>query len=60
MSLEQDADKVILLHRESYYKKDMEDDPTLELIIPKNRQGAVGTKYLNFFRNIQLICERIK
>jgi len=43
-AIEQDADRVILLHRPEYYFK---DDPELkgiiEIIIAKNRSGATGT-----------------
>lgn len=46
-SLEQDADKVLLLHRPSYYDIKMNfdddmDDGKAEIIIGKNRSGPVG------------------
>ncbi len=41
-SIEQDADVIIFLYREKYYKQDSEND-TLELIIAKNRNGPIGT-----------------
>lgn len=48
-AIEQDADKVIFIHREGYYKK---DDPDLRnsatLIIGKNRNGEVGDVNLYF------------
>jgi replicative DNA helicase len=53
-ALEQDADLVALLHRESYYKlgenEDAEEDPKAELIIAKQRNGPVGTVELHFNR----------
>lgn len=53
-ALEQDADLVALLHRESYYKlgedPEAEDDPKAELIIAKQRNGPVGKVDLHFNR----------
>lgn len=52
-AIEQDADKVIFIHREGYYKK---DDPDLRnsatLIIGKNRNGEVGDVNLYFEHSI--------
>jgi replicative DNA helicase len=52
-SIEQDADVVILLHREDYYRrsedeKDYKPDNTAELIIAKQRNGPTGTVPLRF------------
>jgi len=49
-SIEQDADIVMMLYREAYYKK---DDPnvsqgTAECIVAKNRHGSVGTVMLGW------------
>ncbi|MBN1510703.1 MAG: replicative DNA helicase [Phycisphaerae bacterium] len=50
-SLEQDADLIVLLHREDYYQR---DNPaylptgTAEAIIAKQRKGPVGTVKLTF------------
>jgi replicative DNA helicase len=53
-AIEQDADLVALLHRESYYKlgenQDADEDPSAELIIAKQRNGPVGTVKLHFNR----------
>lgn len=38
-SIEQDADIVMFLYRESYYDKDMEDQRACKCIIAKNRHG---------------------
>jgi replicative DNA helicase len=52
-SLEQDADLVVLIHREGYYKR---NDPTLEnkatLIIAKQRQGPTEDVDVQFQRDI--------
>jgi replicative DNA helicase len=52
-SLEQDADLVVLIHREGYYKR---NDPTLEnkatLIIAKQRQGPTDDVPVLFLRDI--------
>lgn len=49
-SIEEDADLVMFLYRDAYYSKDEEDD-SLEIIIAKSREGAVGmvkSKYNKF------------
>lgn len=49
-SIEQDADLVLMLYRESYYNYkeiSIENDIT-ELIVAKHRNGSVGTIELNF------------
>lgn len=46
-SVEQDADVIIFLYRDSYYKKDSDDD-TMELIVAKNRNGATGTARVRY------------
>lgn len=53
-AIEQDADVIMLLHRESYYKTPdpaaapTDEDNTAELIIAKQRNGPVGTIELHF------------
>ncbi|MGA3160433.1 MAG: replicative DNA helicase [Terracidiphilus sp.] len=51
-SIEQDADVVAFIHRESYYKRNEEmseaDRAKSEIIIEKQRNGPTGTVYLNF------------
>lgn len=49
-SLEQDADVIILLHRDNYY--DPEKDSTAELIIAKQRNGPTGVVKLAFRSHI--------
>lgn len=50
-SIEQDADVVMMLHREDYYHRGEEDYPEsniAELIITKQRNGPTGTVKLQF------------
>ncbi len=51
-ALEQDADVVMLLHREDYYHRgdaDYTPDNTAEIIIAKQRNGPTGLVKLTFF-----------
>ena len=50
-SIEQDADVVMLLHREDYYhrgEEGYEPDNTAEVIIAKQRNGPTGSVKLTF------------
>ncbi len=50
-SIEQDADVVMLLHREDYYRMsepDFQPDNVAEVIIAKQRNGPTGTVKLTF------------
>lgn len=51
-SIEQDADIVVFLYREAYYKRDEQEEPdnVTELIIEKNRHGSLGTVQLFFLK----------
>jgi replicative DNA helicase len=49
-SIEQDADVIVLLHRDNYY--DPEKDDTAEIIIAKQRNGPTGAVKLVFRSNI--------
>ncbi|MDA0839517.1 MAG: replicative DNA helicase [Planctomycetota bacterium] len=49
-SIEQDADMIMLLYREGYYKQDEEDNRTAEVIIAKQRNGPTGSVRLIFNR----------
>ncbi len=54
-SIEQDADVVMLLHREDYYRRgeeDYQEDNTAELIIAKQRNGPTDTVKLVFREKI--------
>ena len=48
-SIEQDADIVMLLYREGYYKQDSKELET-EINLVKHRNGPVGTVKLNFIK----------
>ena len=50
-SIEQDADTVLLLHREAYYEPGEEDDGTTEIIIAKQRNGPTGEAKLKFLKS---------
>ena len=50
-SIEQDADVVMMLHREDYFhrgEEDYEDNNTAEVIMAKQRNGPTGTVRLHF------------
>lgn len=47
-SIEQDADLVLMLYRDSYYNENVTDLKLAELIIAKHRNGPTGTINLNF------------
>ena len=48
-SIEQDADQVIFIYRDDYYNKENCEHPgTAEIIVAKNRHGAVGFTRLGF------------
>ena len=47
-AIEQDADQVILLYREDYYKKDSPEKNIAECIVAKNRHGETGTVKVQF------------
>ncbi|WP_152353702.1 replicative DNA helicase [Brachybacterium subflavum] len=42
-SIEQDADLIVLIHREDYYEKESQRAGEADLILAKHRNGAVGT-----------------
>ncbi|MCD8095909.1 MAG: replicative DNA helicase [Ruminococcus sp.] len=59
-SIEQDADIILFLYRDSYYEKTAENKTLAECIVAKNRHGQTDTINLNFigeytlFRGIDL------
>lgn len=54
-SIEQDADVVMFLYREDYYKEDSEKPNILDVIISKHRNGPTGKVELYFDRERQKI-----
>ncbi|MBS2126612.1 DnaB-like helicase C-terminal domain-containing protein, partial ['Fragaria x ananassa' phyllody phytoplasma] len=56
-TIEQDADVVMLLHRESYYQKP-DNNPHTNLIIAKNRSGQLGECDFYFYKQIQKFVEK--
>lgn len=54
-SIEQDADIVMMLHRDDYYEHD--GSVTAELIIAKNRNGATGIAPLKFEKEYLLFSD---
>ena len=50
-SIEQDADIVILIHREDYYDENTPDKGVAEVIVAKNRAGEPGTVRMAWIAN---------
>ena len=57
-SIEQDADVVMFLHRESYYDETSEDTNTAEVIVSKQRNGPLDTIELNWLSEFTLFEDR--
>ncbi len=47
-SIEQDADVIVMLYRDEVYNKDTQYKGIAELLIRKNRHGAIGDVYTHF------------
>ncbi|MFQ5505636.1 MAG: replicative DNA helicase [Planctomycetota bacterium] len=50
-AIEQDADVVMMLHREEYFKQTEENRGLADVIIAKQRNGPTGTVRLRFFQD---------
>lgn len=50
-NIEQDADLVKFLYRDDYYNQESEKKNIVEVIVAKNREGAVGTAEMVFIKN---------
>ncbi|MHC5108295.1 MAG: replicative DNA helicase [Planctomycetota bacterium] len=58
-AIEQDADVILLLHREEYYKpEDIDAQGKAELIIAKQRNGPVGNIDLTFIKKLTMFRPR--
>ncbi|OHR73979.1 hypothetical protein HMPREF3291_05180 [Bacillus sp. HMSC76G11] len=51
--IEQDADKILFLHRDDYYDKETENKNIIEIIAAKNRNGSLGVVSLAFIKEYQ-------
>ena len=56
-AIEQDADGVILLYRQSYAEEEKPEQEDIELILAKNRHGSCGTVVFNWDAPTGRICE---
>ena len=59
-AIEQDADSVIMLHREDYYDPDTDRKWATDVCVRKNRNGAVGEIELKFVASIMKFVEKEK
>ena len=57
-AIEQDADEVLFLYRDEYYKEDTEDKGVAECIVAKNRHGEIGTVKLQWIPQFQTFTDR--
>ena len=57
-AIEQDADAVLMLHREDYYDPDTDKKGATDVCIRKNRNGAVGEVELHFQKEIMRFTEK--
>ena len=48
-AIEQDADVILFLYREDYYKDDPAKENVAQVIIAKNRHGATGKADLGWY-----------
>lgn len=55
--IEQDADIIMFLYRDEYYNPDTKDPGVTEVIVAKNRDGAVGVCKLSFNKRTQAFEE---
>jgi replicative DNA helicase len=62
-SIEEVADVIMFPHREAYFdrqKREAEEIHDVELIIAKNRNGFVGSRYFQFVQKTNLFREVTK
>lgn len=58
-TIEQDADKVIFLYRQEYYKRD-DEGGVADVILDKNRSGEVGMSRMRFYKDTGKFVEIVK
>lgn len=56
-NIEQDADNIVFLYREDYYDKETENQNIVEIIIAKQRNGAVGTVQMAFIKEYGIFVD---
>ncbi len=54
-ALEQDADNVMFVYRDEYYRNDPKTKGKVDIIVAKQRNGAIGTRTLLYDKERQLI-----
>jgi len=59
-AIEQDADIIMFLYRDEVYNKKPENEGLAELIIAKQRNGAIGTVNLTFLAKYTRFEDRAK
>ena len=59
-AIEQDADVVMFIYRDDYYNKDTEHPNQAEIIIAKQRNGAIGTINLTWLPNYTKFANSIR
>ena len=58
--IEQDADVIIMLYRDELYSPDSPDRGTIELLVTKNRNGALGTVLATYIADRTLAVDRAR
>lgn len=59
-SIEQDADIVLMLYRESYYNEDCESPDETDVFVRKNRNGPTGRVTLRFQKARMSFADRLR
>ena len=54
-SLEQDADKLLMMYRESYYTHEEKEPDDVEVIVRKQRDGRLGVANMKFYKQFSMM-----